>query len=158
MGPPPFVKKIPKKSHFFLIRKFWIRRDPPPPLSEFFWKKPVFFFDASPKPESGGDEEVQKDKVHLHHRGMGGKEICNSLKVFARRQEINGREIVWNWNLSEQGTLARMIVRIWRRLLSFHLPFRASIQQIMNIGSVQNLPEYDEKAITAPAHTCHICI
>ena len=30
-------------AEFFLIRKFWIRRDPPPPLSEFFWKKTVFF-------------------------------------------------------------------------------------------------------------------
>ena len=49
MGPPPFQKKIPKKSQFFLIRKFRIRRDPSPPLSEFFWrKKNSFFFDASP--------------------------------------------------------------------------------------------------------------
>ena len=30
------------------------------------------------------------------HRGMREMEICNSLKVFARRQEINGREIIWN--------------------------------------------------------------
>ena len=49
MGPPPFQKKISKKSQFFLIRKFRIRRDSSPPLSEFFWKKNSFFLDASPK-------------------------------------------------------------------------------------------------------------
>ena len=37
--PLPPLKKNPKKSNFFLIRKFWIGRDPPAPLSEFFWKK-----------------------------------------------------------------------------------------------------------------------
>ena len=44
--PPPFGKKIPKKSQFFLLRKFWIRGDPPPPLSGKLQKK-VFFY-ASP--------------------------------------------------------------------------------------------------------------
>ena len=28
--PPPLSAKSPKKSEFFLLRKFWIRRDPPP--------------------------------------------------------------------------------------------------------------------------------
>ena len=32
--PPPFGKKNPKKSEFFLLRKFWIRRDPPPPFGQ----------------------------------------------------------------------------------------------------------------------------
>ena len=42
-SPTLLREKNPKKSHFFLIRKFRILRDPPAPLSEFFRKKTVFF-------------------------------------------------------------------------------------------------------------------
>ena len=38
--PPPLSAKSPKKSEFFLLRKFWNRRDP---LSDNVQKKTVFF-------------------------------------------------------------------------------------------------------------------
>ena len=41
---PPLFKENPKKSYFFLIRKFRIGRDPPAPLLEFFWRKKTVFF------------------------------------------------------------------------------------------------------------------
>ena len=47
---------------------------------------------------------MKKYRGEVHGaQGIREKAICNSLKVVTRRQEINGREIVFNWNCREQG-------------------------------------------------------
>ena len=48
MGPPPFQKKIPKKSQFFSDKEILDSARPPsPPFGVFLKKKTVFFY-ASP--------------------------------------------------------------------------------------------------------------
>ena len=92
MGPPHLSKKIPKESHFFLIRKFRIRRDPSPPFRSFSEEKKQFFsFDASPKRAKVAVEVWPMNKVVPEKR----LKSCVSL---AYHQE-QSREVA-KWYLS----------------------------------------------------------